>query len=101
MKGVYACLLLDAVATPQVAPGVQIFLHSFADGNVFDLGLMTELDGAPGVRIREPLRQTIPVEYGQGALGVERTYHVDLNVVGIAVEHPVGEGPEIVGSEPF
>src|SRR5437763_1786472 len=99
MKGVDSNFLLDAVAASLVAPGVQIFLHGFADGEVFRLSLMTELHRAQCIGTAEQFRQNVPLENRHRALGRERADHIDLDVVGIAVEHPVGEDPEVVGRE--
>jgi hypothetical protein len=57
---------------------------------------MAELDrGLSSGSVVVSFRQ-IPVEDGQRALGLDWHYDVERNVIGIAVQHPIGKNPKVV-----
>src|SRR5580704_4156659 len=80
---------------------MQVLLYRLADRNIFKLNLIAELDRFPrGVAIESFLGQ-VPFENRPGTVGAERQNDIERNIVGIAVEHPVGKYPEIVRGQVF
>ena len=99
MKCMHAFLLLHAVAAPRIAARTQILLHALADGNIFDLDLVAEFHRSLRRRAAMFLLRQIPFKNRQRALRLERQHNIQRNIVGIAVQHPVGKNPEIVGRQ--
>jgi hypothetical protein len=99
VKSVNSLFLFDAESTSGVTAGSQILLHGFADGHILDLNLITEFHRRFRRRRVVFLLWQIPFEDGQRSLGLQWQHDIQRDVVGIAVQHPVGEDPEIVGSQ--
>src|ERR1700722_19382933 len=62
VEGVHAFLLLHAVSSALVAPGMQILLHGLANRHVFDLDLIAEADRRLRRRAAKILLRQIPFE---------------------------------------
>src|SRR5262249_48187849 len=88
----HAVFTLDAKAPAIVIPRTQAALHALTDGDVFLLYFVGEVNGGllhAGVAVGEPL------ENGKGTLGADRQNDVGAQVVGIDVEHIIGEDPVV------
>ena len=93
---VEGALLLGAVASAVVGLGLEIAVDDFANVSVFDLDLVAEADGL--LCGLGAVAEEVPLEDGDAGLGSGGEDDVERDVVGIAVQHPVGEDPEVFGS---
>src|SRR5438477_10063963 len=70
-------------------------MHDFTDVPIFDLNLIAETHGCGwGLRTQYAFRE-IPLKNHDATLGGNRQHDIERDVVGITIEHPVGEYPEI------
>src|SRR6202795_4552382 len=99
VEGVDAFFVLHAVAAAVIAAGVQILLHDFADADVFGLNLVAEGHSFAGGFAPQISLGQIPFKNCQRALGPQGQDDVERDVIGIAIEHPVGKDPEIIGGQ--
>src|SRR6202795_1531519 len=99
VEGVDAFFVLHAVAAAVIAAGVQILLHDFADADLFGLNLVAEGHSFAGSFAPQISLGQIPFKNRQRALGLQGQDDVERDVIGIAVEHPVGKDPEIIGGQ--
>src|SRR5580692_501331 len=80
---------------------MQVLLYRLANRNIFNLDLIAELDRVlRGFTIERFLGQ-VPFENRPGTVSPEWQNDVEGNIVGIAVEHPVGKYPEIIRGQVF
>ena len=96
-----AFFLLHAEAATGITSRAKVLLDCFADGDILDLNLVAEIDGRFGRGRTEILFGQIPFKDGERALRFERQDNIERDIIGIAVQHPVGEDPEVIGGEVF
>src|SRR5208282_906748 len=82
-----------------VAAGVEVLLDDLTDADVLGLNLVAEGQGFGGGFTPKIFLRQVPLENGQRALWTERKDDIQGNVIGVAVEHPVGKDPEIIGGQ--
>ena len=99
VKGVNSSFLLDAESAARVTPRPQVLLYHFADRDVFHLYLMAKFHRRFGARCRVVPFGKVPLENGQRAFGLEGKDDIQRDMVGITIQHPVGEDPEVVGGQ--
>ena len=71
-------------------------MNDFADASIFDLNFVAEANGLGWCfRLDHTLRE-IPFEDSDATLRRKRQHDVERNVIGIAIQHPVGKNPEVL-----